>query len=325
MSILDDDAVVDGIRRVLQSAVGTDATAALRDFGIGELLQEDRVAATEHVFYEQGRLGIHSHAYTDLQDSVRRSHFPGVDEATVPMGLKGGLGTAFGRFGDGTATGTGYTFGRPVRLVCLVSEGTQNRAVSVACGDPRVTLEQVDGIEAALGLWKATVTRVPAETVAVDDAALAWWLDAVAWGRLAIAWELVGSARTMLHQAVEHAQNRVQFGRPIGTFQAVQHRLAETLVAIEGAQAVLESAGQPLDPIAAATAKSLAGRAYEVAAKNCLQVLGAIGFTTEHSFDRHLRRGSGLNNLLGSRSDLVLWLGRNILEFGSVPTISRLD
>jgi alkylation response protein AidB-like acyl-CoA dehydrogenase len=129
----------------------------------------------------------------------------------------------------------------------------------------------------------------------------------------------------MLDQAVDHARNRVQFGRPIGTFQAVQHRLAETLVAIEGAHAVLDSAEQPLDPIASATAKSLAGRAFEVAAKNCLQVLGGIGFTTEHPFDRYLRRGSGLNKLLGSRSDLVLCLGRNILEFGSVPALSRLD
>jgi Acyl-CoA dehydrogenase, C-terminal domain len=324
MSILDDDAVVDGIRRVLQSAGGADATAVLRDFGVVDLLREDRGAATEHLFYEQGRLGTHSHAYTDLQDAVLASHFPG-PERTVPMSLSGGIGAPLGRFGDGTATGVGYTFGRPADLVFMVSEGPQNIAVAVACAGPGVTLEQVHGIDPTLELWKVTVTRVPAEIVAVDDAALAWWLDAVAWGRLAFAWELVGSARTMLDQAVDHARNRVQFGRPIGTFQAVQHRLAETLVAIEGAHAVLDSAEQPLDPIASATAKSLAGRAFEVAAKNCLQVLGGIGFTTEHPFDRYLRRGSGLNKLLGSRSDLVLCLGRNILEFGSVPALSRLD
>ena len=213
MSILDDDAVVDGIRRVLQSAGGADATAVLRDFGVVDLLREDRAAATEHVFYEQGRLGTHSHAYTDLQDAVLASHFPGL-EGTVPMSLSGGIGTPLGRFGDGTATGVGYTFGRPADLVFMVSEGPQNIAVAVACAGPGVTLEQVHGIDPTLELWKVTVTRVPAEIVAVDDAALAWWLDAVAWGRLAFAWELVGSARTMLDQAVDHARNRVQFGRP---------------------------------------------------------------------------------------------------------------
>ena len=58
-------------------------------------------------------------------------------------------------------------------------------------------------------------------------------------GRKALGWWLVGASRAMLALARQHALDRVQFGRPVASFQAIRHRLADTLVAIEGAEATL--------------------------------------------------------------------------------------
>ena len=86
-------------------------------------------------------------------------------------------------------------------------------------------------------------------------------------GRRALAWWLVGSARAMLSLARQHALDRVQFGKPIASFQAVRHRLAETLVAIEGAEATLGLPGDDNPDLTALLAKAAAGKAALTAAQ----------------------------------------------------------
>jgi hypothetical protein len=139
--------------------------------------------------------------------------------------------------------------------------------------------------------------------------------------RAALAWWLVGSARTMLELARQHALDRTQFGRPIASFQAVRHRLAETLVAIEGAEATLACAD---DDLGALMAKAAAGQAALTAAKHCQQVLGGIGFTAEHDFHRHFKRVLVLDGLLGSSRELVSSAGRTLRANGSAPRIAQL-
>jgi hypothetical protein len=97
--------------------------------------------------------------------------------------------------------------------------------------------------------------------------------------RRALGWWLVGSSRAMLTLARQHALDRVQFGRPIAGFQAVRHRLAETLVAIEGAEATLNLPGADNPDLTALLAKAAAGKAALTTAKHCQQVLAGIGFT----------------------------------------------
>ena len=77
---------------------------------------------------------------------------------------------------------------------------------------------------------------------AQHDLAGGEWTRAVALAQLAVAHALVGASRTMLELARVHALERIQFGQPIAAFQAVRHRLADTLVAIEAADAALDSA-----------------------------------------------------------------------------------
>ena len=143
-----------------------------------------------------------------------------------------------------------------------------------------------------------------------SDEAGSIWDEALAAGRLAVAHQMVAGARKILEIALEYAQDRTQFGTPIGTFQAVKHRLAETQVAISAANAVSLAASSTQTANGAALAKILAGRAARVAAKNCLQVFGGIGFTMDHDFHRYMRRNMVLDRLLGDPRTLERQLGQ---------------
>ena len=106
----------------------------------------------------------------------------------------------------------------------------------------------------------------------------------------------------MLALAREHALDRVQFGHPIASFQAVRHRLADALIALDGAEAALLAAE---DDLGSLLAKAAAGQAALTAARHSQQVLGGIGFTAEHGLHRHVRRALVLDGLLGSALELT--------------------
>ncbi|MFJ2667689.1 acyl-CoA dehydrogenase family protein [Nocardia fluminea] len=139
--------------------------------------------------------------------------------------------------------------------------------------------------------------------------------------RRALAWWLVGSSRAMLALARRHALDRTQFGRPIASFQAVRHRLAETLVAIEGAEATLGFAD---DELGALLAKASAGQAARTTARHCQQVLGGVGFTAEHDLHRHIRRTLVLDGLFGSTTELIRAAGAHIRTVGHAPRLAQL-
>jgi len=137
-------------------------------------------------------------------------------------------------------------------------------------------------------------------------------------GRRALGWWQAGTARAMLGLARTHALDRVQFGRKVASFQAIRHRLAETLVAIEGAEATLAAA---TDDLGCLLAKAAAGQAALTAARHCQQVLGGIGFTAEHDLHRHVRRALVLDGLLGSSRELIRQAGAEVREEGSAPRL----
>ncbi len=145
-------------------------------------------------------------------------------------------------------------------------------------------------------------------------------------GWRALGWWLVGTSRAMLSLARQHAVDRVQFGRRISSFQAIRHRLAETLVAIEGAEATLHTAAQPDDPdgLASLLAKAAAGQAALTAARHCQQVLGGIGFTSEHQLHHHVKRSLILDGLLGSARELTREAGKTLLTKGFAPRLAQL-
>ncbi|MCV7031812.1 acyl-CoA dehydrogenase family protein [Mycobacterium sherrisii] len=164
---------------------------------------------------------------------------------------------------------------------------------------------------------------LPIHPVAEGDSVFQAGLDL---GRQALGWWLVGASRAMLTLARQHALDRVQFGRHISSFQAIRHRLAETLVAIEGAVATLQAAAaQPEDPeLASLLAKAAAGQAAQTAARHCQQVLGGIGFTAEHPLHRHIKRSLVLDSLLGSARELTGQAGAALRVKGFAPRLLQL-
>ena len=118
---------------------------------------------------------------------------------------------------------------------------------------------------------------------------------------------------------------RIQFGQPIASFQAVRHRLAETLVAVEAADAALGSAWDEGSPASAARAKALAGRSARTATRHGQQVLAGIGFTTEHDFHHYVRRVLVLDQLFGTARALTRELGRQLLATRRLPPLPPLS
>jgi alkylation response protein AidB-like acyl-CoA dehydrogenase len=116
----------------------------------------------------------------------------------------------------------------------------------------------------------------------------------------------------------------VQFNRPIARFQAVRHRLAEALVALETLDATLAAAADEPGPLTAALAKATAGRSAQTAAAHLQQVLAGIGFTTDHPFHRFLKRTMTLDGILGTADDVTFDVGRRILAERHVPTLVEL-
>ncbi|MEU9344555.1 acyl-CoA dehydrogenase family protein [Streptomyces sp. NPDC048278] len=102
--------------------------------------------------------------------------------------------------------------------------------------------------------------------------------------------EQLGTATRVCELAVQHARTRVQFGRPVGAFQAVQHLCAEMLVRAETARVAVYAAAVTADPVDIAAARLLADEAAVRGARDCLQVHGGMGFTWESEVHLHLKR-----------------------------------
>ena len=124
----------------------------------------------------------------------------------------------------------------------------------------------------------------------------------------AVAAEQAGGARACLHMATGYAKVREQFGRPIGSFQAVQHMCADMMVRAESARSAAWYAGWAADeapeelPLAAAAARVYCSEAYLFCAGQNIQVHGGIGFSWEHDAHLHLKRARSTLAMLGDPS-----------------------
>jgi hypothetical protein len=149
-------------------------------------------------------------------------------------------------------------------------------------------------------------------TVLPESAAALLRAPAVAYGRVAIALEMLGAAEACVALAVEYAGQREQFGHPIGTFQAVRHLLAwarTDCVAIEAVAARAVALGNAMPARLDDAVKALAGRNGRKACERALQVFGGIGFTAEHPHHHFHGRVLALDALLGTSAELTAALG----------------
>ena len=304
-----------GVRRATETTDGAALDAALDDLGWRDALEADRPTAVSVLFESQGATTTTSAALDWLLASALGGNAPGGADTVVlpplrrcdpPGRLDGdwcvveGLGTAALDRSDAAL------------VVAQTPDGVATFAVDLGL----LTRRPVQGLDPALGLFEV-MGEFEAAWAANPQAAD--WPAALAVGQLALGYELIGAGRTMLELARTHALERMQFGRPIGSFQAVRHRLAESLVALEAAAALLDAAWEDPAPAIAAMAKAFAGRSARTAARHCQQVLAGIGFTTEHPLHRSIRRTIVLDQLLGAGTVLTRGLGADVLSNAVLP------
>ncbi len=145
----------------------------------------------------------------------------------------------------------------------------------------------------------------PAWLIGADGAAEAGLSKTLDLAAVALAAEQVGGAQRCLDSSVEYAKTRIQFGRPIGSFQAIKHKCADMLLEVESAKSAAYYAGwaaaEDSDelPVVASLAKSYCSEAYFHAAAENIQIHGGIGFTWEHHALLYFKRAKSSELLLG--------------------------
>jgi hypothetical protein len=313
---------------------GAELTKALTHFGFAELLAVSPRVAVAELFTAMGRVGSTSAAIQDvlgqpLADLADLANHAAAGPAVV---LLPAVGQAVaGTLHDGTLTLRGLLLGQRQADVMLAPLSSGGEIAWVLVPDQGPSARRlVAGLDPALALTEITLTPGaavgPAARVllAGEEAARRWQAVAAA-GRRALGYQIVGAVSQMIELAVGHASERVQFGRPVGSFQAVRHRLADSFVAREGATAALDLAWDAdNERLAGMLAKSLAGRAARIAATQCQQVLAGIGFTAEHPFHRYLARTMVLDRVLGSAAELPAEIGRELAAAGAIPRLAEL-
>jgi alkylation response protein AidB-like acyl-CoA dehydrogenase len=157
------------------------------------------------------------------------------------------------------------------------------------------------------------------DTASVDPTRPLWPVEETPRFRAAAAAEALGVAQRALDLGVEHAKTRTQFGKPIGTYQAVSHPLAQTYTDVELARSlvywaawcVAEDDGR--SPVAAAAAKAFAAEAAVAACERSIQVHGGIGFTWEHPLHRFYKRALWLEGFGLRPAELRLEVAASLL------------
>lgn len=143
-----------------------------------------------------------------------------------------------------------------------------------------------------------TLDRTPARLLSPDGATVLARVRDLACTALAA--EQAGAAGRALELTVRYAKDRTQFGRPIGSFQAVKHRLADLYTAVETARALARAAAaSDAAPRPAAAAKSACSEAYAYVAGEMIQLHGGIGITWEHEAHTFFKRAHGSAQLFG--------------------------
>jgi alkylation response protein AidB-like acyl-CoA dehydrogenase len=229
----------------------------------------------------------------------------GLADGSTPAGVSLGPGALEADQSGGATTVTGVlapVLGAPTARLLLVPVADLGWCLIDA---DAVTIEAQPALDATRPLGSVAANGVP-----VDPGQVFRAVDRDAINDIALAFaaaESAGAARWCLDTTSDYAKVRVQFGRPIGQFQAVKHRLSDMLVSVEQATASAWDAAQALaaDPderaLSAAVAGGVAIEGFATCTKDCVQLHGGIGFTWEHDAHLYLKRALAGRALLGNQ------------------------
>jgi Acyl-CoA dehydrogenase, C-terminal domain len=314
-------------RALLEEAVvaalagsGANADVRLAELGWLDMLAAEPRDAIAIVFHA---LGATNGAATVLDDVVVSAlgRTPRPDLAVLYPQFSGWAppGAAVDGYTQALGLATARVATARELLVVVGSSGSGLRAAVVPISSTAAV--PLQGVDPDAGLHMVRVEHPGTEDEPIE---VEVWESGLALGRRALAYAMLGASRAMLALARAHALERVQFGRPVASFQAVRHRLADALVAIEALDATLDAAADEPNQLTAALAKATAGRTVRTVATQSQQVLAGIGFTTDHPFHLYLKRTMVLEGLFGSADEIALDLGRQLLAARRVPTLIEL-
>jgi alkylation response protein AidB-like acyl-CoA dehydrogenase len=198
-------------------------------------------------------------------------------------------GDALGRLAEGTAIGAlvldaDYVVNGDIADFVVATDGerltrwTRFTAQPVDTMDPTRRLARVEAQD---------IAPLGADPGIADTAAIL------------LAAEQIGAATQCLDLTVDYTKNRVQFGRPIGSFQALKHRMADLYVAVQSARAVVNDAIAEPSPTSAALARVAASEAFSAVAADAVQLHGGIAITWEHDIQLYFKRAHASGQLLG--------------------------
>jgi len=211
--------------------------------------------------------------------------------------------------GDGWAVSGTKLFvidGHTADLLLVVARAPDGPGVfCVERGTAGVERARLDTLDLTRALASVTLDDARATRVGAGRDATQWLSEVTDLVLTALAAEQIGGAAKCLDLAVEYAKVREQFGRPIGSFQAIKHKCANLLLEVESGRSAVYHASaavagrQPDAPLAAALAYAYCSQAFTHAAKECIQIHGGIGYTWEHDAHLYLRRAKSSELLFG--------------------------
>jgi alkylation response protein AidB-like acyl-CoA dehydrogenase len=195
-----------------------------------------------------------------------------------------------------SGTVAGVADALPADVLLVPADGVPFGLYAVDAGAPGVARAAVVSLDATRPLCDLAFDSAPARAVATGEAAAQAVASALAAGAAILASEQLGVAQRCLDMTVAYLKERRQFARPIGSFQALKHRVADVWIQVTQARAAARYAaacladGDPDTPVAIALAKAACGDAAVHAAQECVQMHGGIGFTWEHPAHLLLKR-----------------------------------
>lgn len=190
-------------------------------------------------------------------------------------------------------------------VIARTDAGPSLFAVDAAAAGGSLLRERMTTLDATRRQSRVVFADTPARLVGREGGAAAPLARTLDLAAAALAAEQVGGARRLLEMSVEYATVREQFGRPIGSFQAIKIKCADMLLEVESATSAAYAAGWEIDAagdqvgVVASLAKAYCSEAYTFCAKEAVQVHGGIGFTWEHPAHLYLKRALGSEALFG--------------------------
>lgn len=190
------------------------------------------------------------------------------------------------------------------------SEGLDGISLFLLPADtPGLSVTALESLDGTRRLARVQLRGTQANLLGVSDEAASGLARTLDEASVALAAEMVGGAQALLDSAVAYAKTRVQFGRVIGSFQAIKHKCADMLLDIEFARSAAyraaELAACDSDELrdAASVAKALASDAFMHAATETLQIHGGIGFTWDNDTQIYYKRARSSSVLLGTATE----------------------